>query len=166
MSVAQCTRERRQTTQELDDSFSRGTCIYRPGGASESPKQSQGTLCTSLLVCMHAACLPACLPAYLLLEYVLLAQARPTMSCIALVIGASLSEPHLGPYSGCGLCHIMVYRTSCSMRMREVYVASSKVSRGKRVESHKGNRRGIVALLNRLNIGRCDEELRIEHGTL
>ena len=30
--------------------------------------------------------LPACLPAYLLLEYVLLAQARPTMSCIALVI--------------------------------------------------------------------------------
>ena len=33
-------------------------------------------------------------------------------------------------------------------------------------ESH---RRGIVALLNRLNIGRCvqcDEELRIEHGTL
>ena len=33
-------------------------------------------------------------------------------------------------------------------------------------ESH---RRGIVALLNRLNIRRCvqcDEELRIEHGTL
>ena len=45
-----------------------------------------------------------CLPA--LLEF---AQARPTMSCIALVIiGASLSEPHLGPYSGCGLCHIMM----------------------------------------------------------
>ena len=24
----------------------------------------------------------------------------------ATIIGASLSEPHLGPYSGCGLCHI------------------------------------------------------------
>ena len=24
------------------------------------------------------------------------------------IIGASLSEPHLGPYSGCGLCHIMM----------------------------------------------------------
>ena len=33
------------------------------------------------------------------------------------------------------------------MRMREVYVVSSKVSRG------KGNARCIVALLNRLNIG-------------
>ena len=73
----------------------------------------------SCLPAFLPACLPACLPAYLLLEYVLHAQARPTMSCIALVylrkvirknqvIGASLSEPHLGPYSGCGLCHIMV----------------------------------------------------------
>ena len=36
-------------------------------------------------------------------------------------------------------------------------------------ESHRGNARGIVALLNRPNIGRrvqCDEELRIEHGML
>ena len=24
------------------------------------------------------------------------------------IIGASLSEPHLGTYSGCGLCHIMM----------------------------------------------------------
>ena len=50
------------------------------------------------------------------------------------------------------------------MRMREVYVESSKVSR-----VAQGSARGIVALLNRLNIGRCvqcDEELRIEHGTL
>ena len=39
-SVAQCTREQHQTTQELDGW---GTCIYRPGGASESLKQSQGT---------------------------------------------------------------------------------------------------------------------------
>ena len=59
--------------------------------------------------CVHACCLPA------LLEF---AQARPTMSCITLVI-----------------IMVVVYRTSCSMRMREVYVASSKVSRGK----HKGN---------------------------
>ena len=88
------------------------------------------------------------------------------------IIGASLSEPHLGPYSGCGLCHIImvmmvVYRTSCPMRMREAYVESSKVSRGK--VSRRGNTRGIVALLNRPNIGRCvqcDKELRIEHGTL
>ena len=78
---------------------------------------------------------------------------------------ASLSEPHLGPYSGCGLCHmVIIYRTSCPMRMRGVYVESSKVSRGKRVAQG-----GIVALLNRLNIERwvqCDEELRIEYGTL
>ena len=36
-------------------------------------------------------------------------------------------------------------------------------------ESHWGNARGIVELLNRPNIGRCvqwDEELRIEHGML
>ena len=48
----------------------------KKGGAFESLKQSQGTLCTFFLACM----LPACL----LLEYVRLAQARPTMSCIAL----------------------------------------------------------------------------------
>ena len=62
------------------------------------------------------------------------------------LIGASLSEPHLGPYSGCGLCHIImiimvvVYRTSCPMRMRGVYVESSKVSRGKRVAQGKRER--------------------------
>ena len=32
--------------------------------------------------CMHACCLPAYLPACLLLEYVRLAQARPTMSLV------------------------------------------------------------------------------------
>ena len=69
--------------------------LYRPGGAFESLKAHSSP-------CVHACCLPACL------RYLNLAQARPTMSCIALVIGASLSEPHLGPYSGCGLCHIMM----------------------------------------------------------
>ena len=80
-SVAQCTRERRQTTQELD-----GGVHASIGQVGE---QSQGTLCgTSLLVCMHAACLPA----YLLLEYVLLTQARPTMSCITLVYSTGILE--------------------------------------------------------------------------
>ena len=44
--------------------------------------------------------------------------------CVCVLIGASLSEPHLGPYSGCGLCHMVIYRTSCPMRMRAVYVGS------------------------------------------
>ena len=71
-----CCSMHQRTASDHTGTKWRGTCIYRPGGASQSLKQSQGTL----LVCMHAACLPA----YLLLEYVLLAQARPTMSCIAL----------------------------------------------------------------------------------
>ena len=29
-------------------------------------------------------------------------------ACDYYFIGASLSEPHLGPYSGCGLCHIIM----------------------------------------------------------
>ena len=37
------------------------------------------------------------------------------MPCIALVIGASLSEPHLGPYSGCGLCHIIGERERANL---------------------------------------------------
>ena len=37
-----------------------------------------------------------------------LAPARP-------IIGASLSEPHLGPYSGCGLCHIIGERERANL---------------------------------------------------
>ena len=57
--------------------------------------------------------------------------------------------------------------TSCSMRMREVYVASSKVSRGKRVA--QGKRERYRCASESADIGRCvhyDEELWIEHGTL
>ena len=40
--------------------------------------------------CVHTCCLPACL-----LEYVLLAQARPTMSCIALVLVCTVAEKYI-----------------------------------------------------------------------
>ena len=101
--------------------FSRATCIYRPGGVPEAV--TRHTVDLSLCACM----LPACLPACLLLEYVLLAQARPTMSCIALV-----------------------YRTSCPMRMREDYVESifkfkgqSRPSQQDREESRTGETREV-----------------------
>ena len=57
----------------------------RPGGASESLKQSQGTLHLSLRACM----LPAC--CYLSI-CVLLAPGPRTMSCIALVIIALVAR--------------------------------------------------------------------------
>ena len=52
--------------------------LYRPRWAFQSLKAH--CICTALIACVHAACLPA------LLEEVLLAQARPTMSCIALAL--------------------------------------------------------------------------------
>ena len=95
------------------------------------------------------------------------------------VIGASLSEPHLGLYSGCGLCHIiralqrlrslshnndnnnggisyvLPNAHARSLRgqhfqvQRSVETESAGQRRGQ-AESHRGSARGIVALLNRI----------------
>ena len=114
---------------------------------------------------LRACMLPACLPA--LLEF---AQARPTMSCIALVY--NWGEPERAPPRALqrlrSLSHnngnggiSYVLPNAHARGLRGAFKGQSRQS-----ESH---RRGIVALLNRLNIGRCvqcDEELRIEHGTL
>ena len=48
----------------------RGTCIYRPGGASQSLKQSQGTLCIYISPCVHASLLQLALAIYCSYRYV------------------------------------------------------------------------------------------------
>ena len=76
-------------------------------------------------------------------------------------IGASLSEPHLGPYSGCGLCGGgYISYVLPNAHARRLAVSSLKVSRGQgqrrgQAKSHRGNATDIVTLLN-----------RIEHGML
>ena len=61
------------------------------------------------------------------------------------VIGASLSEPHLGPYSGCGLCHIMVVVYNKSYVLPNAHARSlcgqhSQVQRS--VEAESAGQRG------------------------
>ena len=47
----------------------RGTCIYRLGGASQSLKQSQGTLCIYISPCVHASLLQLALAIYCSYRY-------------------------------------------------------------------------------------------------
>ena len=95
-------------------------------------------ICTALLACMHAAYLPAC------------------------ATGIRSGSPHDvlhrtsdNDNNGGGISYVLLNAHARSLR--------GEFKGQSRQESRT---REIVAVLNRLNIGRYNEELRIEHGTL
>ena len=87
----------------------------------------------------YYTCLPACRCLHVL------AQARPTMTCIALV-GASLSEPHRGTHSCCAVCIIIIiiiiiiirpspYRIFLNVSTRFFFTVTSRHFTGHTVQS-------------------------------